>query len=117
MLWQALHETSFSWCLPDSQKAKWRLPAWQVMHTWVCAAAGAFGPNLFGCGFFTGSLAWLGLLPWHAVHDVAPPPAGARGLAPAPCCVKARPALFSWHPAAKQDWSGPCCASADLTGI
>jgi hypothetical protein len=29
MLWQLLQVTSFLECLPDSQKASWRLPPWQ----------------------------------------------------------------------------------------
>ena len=39
MLWQLLHVTSFSWCLPDVQNARFRLPEWQVMQTAVRASA------------------------------------------------------------------------------
>ena len=35
MLWQFEQETSFFACLPESQNARWRLPAWQFRQTAV----------------------------------------------------------------------------------
>src|SRR5690242_2083310 len=66
MLWQLEQVTSLRECLPDSQKASWRLPPWQVMQTAVFSAG---VPLLitFG-GFFAGSFRCSEASPWQAWH-------------------------------------------------
>src|SRR6266508_6590122 len=68
MLWQLAHVTSFSWCLPDVQNARLRLPEWQARQTVVrSSAVWPFPKGLSGFAFI-GSLRWSAALPWQAWH-------------------------------------------------
>src|SRR5438034_3745710 len=68
MLWQLLHATSLIACLPEVQKARLRLPLWQLRHTAACAAAGLpCAKGLAGLAL-SGSLRCSEASPWHAWH-------------------------------------------------
>ena len=68
MLWQLLHATSFSACLPDVQNARFLLPLWQVRQTAVrCSEVPPFANGLAGLAFI-GSFKCSAALPWQAWH-------------------------------------------------
>src|SRR6266567_1009266 len=67
-LWQLLHATSLIACLPEVQKARLRLPLWQVMQTAVCSAAGLPWANGLAGLAFVGSLRCSEASPWQAWH-------------------------------------------------
>src|SRR5512143_655900 len=68
MLWQFAHVTSFSWCLPEVQNARLRLPEWQLMQTAVRSSAVWPGPNGFAGLAFIGSFRCSAALPWQVWH-------------------------------------------------
>src|SRR6516165_1453174 len=68
MLWQFAHVISFSWCLPDVQNARLRLPEWQFMQTPVRSSAVWPLPNGLAGFAFVGSLRCSLASPWHAWH-------------------------------------------------
>ena len=68
MLWQLVQATSFSECLPDVQKARLRLPLWQVRQTAACLSAGTPVLNALSGLAFIGSLRCALASPWHAWH-------------------------------------------------
>src|SRR5512138_2517271 len=91
MLGQLLQETSFFACLPDSQNARWRWPAWHVMQIAVRSSAPEV-LNLLTIRFFVGSCRCALASPWHAWHML--PDASFF----APCGVSAiDAATFSWQ--------------------
>src|SRR6185369_9240228 len=68
MLWQLLQVTSFSWCLPEVQNARLRLPEWQVRQTVVLSSAVWPGPKGLAGFAFDGSLMCSLASPWQAWH-------------------------------------------------
>src|SRR4051812_25627155 len=105
MLWQSLHATSFFECLPDSQNARCRLPAWHVRQTALFSPAEAWA-NLFSILFFIGSSRCLLASPWHAWHML--PLASFL----APCFVSA----IDWcGPSWQAAQTGSCCADTGDT--
>ena len=69
MLWQLAHVTSFSWCLPDTQNARFRLLAWHVEQTEVRWSAVPSLANALPVGYaLVGSFRCSAALPWHAWH-------------------------------------------------
>src|SRR5262245_51025663 len=68
MLWQFAHVISLSWCLPDVQNARLRLPEWQFMQTAVRSSAVCPLPNGLGGLAFVGSFRCSLASPWHAWH-------------------------------------------------
>src|SRR5450755_577766 len=67
MLWQLLHGTSFSACLPDSQNASCRFVWWQVRQTPAFCAAVPYLIRLAGLAF-AGSFKCSVASPWQFWH-------------------------------------------------
>src|SRR5215831_20108946 len=68
MVWQLLHATSLSACLPEVQKARLRLLLWQLRQTAAASPAGLPLPNGLAGLALTGSLRCSEASPWQAWH-------------------------------------------------
>src|SRR5450432_822731 len=68
MLWQLLHATSLIACMPADQKARLRLPLWQLRQTAACSPAGLPLAKGLGGLAFVGSFRCSVASPWQFWH-------------------------------------------------